>query len=325
MIYYKRDENNHLVGFRCNYQNYYYVKNAQEDIIGIMDSNYQVIANYKYDAYGNINLITDNKGLEITDLSHVAYINPFRYRSYYYDEETKLYYLNSRYYNPLFGRFINSDTVIAGRERITLSNMFAYAENNPIMNIDTDGNFAIAIIFTGAAVIAGTAYAINKMVEHHNTKGEIGIADWARYVSEGAQKAVGIASLGMTVQSAYDAASFTYNAHKVQAVQSQKNVQSASVSTTKVHGNSLSTTKPAQGYALVPQNNPKVVLKYGETTMGVNRYSKAYLRDLVPGGAYMDFRASGTKYEMHYWQHNMIIDYKNRHNGNRPPFNKSDW
>jgi len=325
MIYYKRDENNHLVGFRCNYQNYYYVKNAQEDIIGIMDSNYQVIANYKYDAYGNINLITDNKGLEITDLSHVAYINPFRYRSYYYDEETKLYYLNSRYYNPLFGRFINSDTVIAGREKITLSNMFAYAENNPIMNIDTDGNFAIAIIFTGAAVIAGTAYAINKMVEHHNTKGEIGIADWACYVSEGAQRAVGIASLGMTAQSAYDAASFTYNAHKVQAVQSQKNVQSASMSTTKVHGNSLSTTKPAQGYALVPRNNPKVILKYGETTMGVNRYSKTYLNNLVPGGADMRFKAVGTKYDMHYWQHNMIIDYKNRHNGNRPPFNKSDW
>ena len=150
MIYYKRDENNHLIGFRHNYKHYYYIKNAQEDIIGIMDSNYNVIANYKYDAYGNINLITDNKGLEITDLSHVAYINPFRYRSYYYDEDTKLYYLNSRYYNPLFGRFINADGTIAANDDIISHNLFGYVSNNPVNKIDVNGNYADALPFLGA-------------------------------------------------------------------------------------------------------------------------------------------------------------------------------
>ena len=150
MIYYKRDENNHLIGFRHNYKHYYYIKNAQEDIIGIMDSNYNVIANYKYDAYGNINLITDNKGLEITDLSHVAYINPFRYRSYYYDEDTKLYYLNSRYYNPLFGRFINADGTIAANDDIISHNLFGYVSNNPVNKIDVNGNYADALPLLGA-------------------------------------------------------------------------------------------------------------------------------------------------------------------------------
>ena len=151
------------------------------------------------------------------------------------------------------------------------------------------------------------------MIDHHNEKGTITVGDWFQYVSEGAQVSSGIMSFGMMAQSVYDVTLFNYNAHKVQSVPP------------KVHGNSLYTTKPAQGYALVPRNNPKVILKYGETTMGVNRYSKTYLNNLVPGGADMRFKASGTKYDMHYWQHNMIIDYKNHHNGNRPPFNKSDW
>lgn len=92
----------------------------------------------------------------------------------------------------------------------------------------------------------------------------------------------------------------------------------------KIHNNSLNTAKPVDGYALVPRNNPSVILKYGETTMGTQRYTQKYLNNLVPGGAVMDFRASGTKYEMHYWQHNMILEYTEMH-GKRPPFNKSDW
>ena len=323
VIYYKRDLDNHLIGFRYNYQNYYYIKNAQEDIIGIMDSNYNVIAKYYYDAYGKVIAVTHPDGSQIHG-GHVARLNAFRYRSYYYDEETELYYLNSRYYNPEFGRFINADTVIAGGDRILLSNMFAYGENNPIMNVDVDGNFAIAMIITGVAIVAGTVHAIDKMVEHHNTKGTIGFGDWVRCISEGAQRAAGIMSLGMTAQSAYDAASFSYNAHKVQTPQPAKNVQSVSNSTTKVHGNSLSTTKPAGGYVLTSRKNGSIQ-KYGETTLGFNRYTKKFLNTRIDGGLDMTFLAQGTKKEMHEWQHNMIIDYKNSHNGKRPDLNFNDW
>jgi len=87
------------------------------------------------------------------------------------------------------------------------------------------------------------------------------------------------------------------------------------------HGNSLTTTKPAQGYALRDISTDKV-LKYGETTRGNRRYSKKYLKD---NNAYMDFQAKGSKKEMHDWQHEKILDYKDNHDGARPPLNKSDW
>ena len=87
------------------------------------------------------------------------------------------------------------------------------------------------------------------------------------------------------------------------------------------HGNSLTTTKPAQGYALKDRNTGQV-LKYGETTQGNKRYTKKYLNDK---NADMDFQAKGSKKEMHDWQHEKILDYKDNHNGARPPLNKSDW
>ena len=321
MIYYIRDDNNHLIGFRyynrMNEETYYYVKNAQEDIIGILDSDYNKIATYEYDAWGKIVSIKDSNNNEITDSNHIAHINPFRYRSYYYDEETKLYYLNSRYYDPNFGRFINSDSIIAGGKRILLSNMYAYTENNPVINIDSTGDFAtIAIIGTIIGVTVGTSVAIGKMIGHHNTRGEIKLRDWLQYTSEGAQVTSSIMSFGFLGQNIYDTASFYHNTSKI--------AQTQLVAPPKIHNNSLNSTKPADGYALVPRNNPSVILKYGETTMGTQRYTQKYLNNLVPGGAIMDFRASGTKYEMHYWQHNMILEYTEMH-GKRPPFNKSDW
>ncbi len=72
------------------------------------------------------------------------------------------------------------------------------------------------------------------------------------------------------------------------------------------HGNSLMTTKPAQGYALKDVNTNKV-LKYGETTLGDKRYTRKYLRE---NNAYIDFQVKGTKKEMHYWQHEKILEYK---------------
>jgi len=118
VIYCLRDANSKLIGLDLNGTRYYYLKNAQEDITGIMDSHYNVISTYEYDSWGNILSIKDRSGNSITDETNIAIINPYRYRSYYYDEETKLYYLNSRYYNPKWGRFINADGIINADENI---------------------------------------------------------------------------------------------------------------------------------------------------------------------------------------------------------------
>ena len=93
-------------GFIYNGEEYYYIKNVQNDIVAIADKEGTVVANYYYDAWGNVTQITGNTAL--------AQTNPLRYRSYYYDSETGLYYVSSRYYDPEIGRWINADNVIAG-------------------------------------------------------------------------------------------------------------------------------------------------------------------------------------------------------------------
>ncbi len=155
VIYYLQEANGDLVGLRYNNTTYYYLKNDSEDIIGILDHNYNKLASYEYDAYGNILSIKDQYGNDIRDNdTHIANVNPFRYRSYYYDRETNLYYLNSRYYNPVWGRFINVDGIIGANKDITSHNLYTYTSNNPINLVDLSGKFAIA---AGAGLSAAVA------------------------------------------------------------------------------------------------------------------------------------------------------------------------
>ena len=110
VIYYLRDLGQNLIGFKYQNNIYYYKKNILNDIIGIFDSNYNEIVSYKYDSWGNLIGIYDYNGNDISnDLSNIGNINPYRYRSYYYDKETGLYYLSTRYYNPKWCRFISPD------------------------------------------------------------------------------------------------------------------------------------------------------------------------------------------------------------------------
>jgi len=98
------DNNGDAFGFIYNGEEYYYIKNVQNDIVAIADKEGTVVANYYYDAWGNVTQITGNTAL--------AQTNPLRYRSYYYDSETGFYYVSSRYYDPEIGRFINADAAI---------------------------------------------------------------------------------------------------------------------------------------------------------------------------------------------------------------------
>ncbi len=88
-----------------------------------------------------------------------------------------------------------------------------------------------------------------------------------------------------------------------------------------LHGNNLQTTKPAQGYTLRDRDTGQI-LKYGETTLGKGRYSAKYLEE---NNAEMVFEKSGTKAEMHQWQHEEILKYKENHGGERPRLNKDDY
>lgn len=140
MLYYIYNGFDELVGFKYNNILYYYLKNIQNDIIGILNQNYELVASYKYDTWGKIISITDGNGFDVSNqINHIANINPFRYRSYYYDKEMGLYYLNSRYYNPEWSRFINSDILLGANQDILSYNLYAYVSNNPVMNVDTFG------------------------------------------------------------------------------------------------------------------------------------------------------------------------------------------
>ena len=134
------DNEDSVCGIEYNGAAYYFLKNLQGDVIAITDKNGGTIARYTYDAWGKLLSVTDANGNDITATTNIAHINPFRYRGYYYDEETKLYYLQSRYYDPYIARFLNSDDAIVIIS-ITLSpmNQFAYCKNNCIMNNDPTG------------------------------------------------------------------------------------------------------------------------------------------------------------------------------------------
>ena len=89
-----------VCGFQYDNTKYYYEKNLQGDITGIYDAGGNLKAEYAYDAWGN--------PVVTVDIDGIGTLNPFRYRGYYYDTETGLYYLNSRYYDPKVGRWIHA-------------------------------------------------------------------------------------------------------------------------------------------------------------------------------------------------------------------------
>lgn len=108
---------------------------------------------YKYDAWGD-------QEIELLDPKYeeLAKANPFRYRGYYYDTETGLYYLKSRYYDPETGRFITIDDIsYIDPETINGLNLYAYCGNNPVMNIDPNGTFILSLflICLGVGLVAG--------------------------------------------------------------------------------------------------------------------------------------------------------------------------
>ena len=160
LIYYYG--NSGVIGFKYNNVDYYYEKNLQGDVIAIYNASGTKVASYVYDAWGKVLSIKNDSGTTITDATHVGIINPFRYRSYYYDTETGLYYLQTRYYDPEVGRFINSDALeyLGDGAELSNYNLFAYCDNNPVMSDDPEGTWSlktIGFIAVGLVAVAATA------------------------------------------------------------------------------------------------------------------------------------------------------------------------
>ena len=162
---------------------YYYVLNAQGDVIGLLNASGELVVEYKYDPWGK--LLETIIGVDETDSKYAAYNNmglrnPLRYRGYIYDRDTGLYYLQSRYYDPTIGRFINADTyTTTDADGLLSTNMFAYCENNPVMGSDPTGEFsmfAAANFVIGAVTGAASQIISNIATGQKWSSGVVGAA-----------------------------------------------------------------------------------------------------------------------------------------------------
>ena len=144
VIWYIYDSEGDILGLVYNGTPYYYLKNAQGDVVSIVDASMNVVGSYTYDAWGKV----------ISASGSMANVNPIRYRSYYYDTETNLYYLQSRYYDPETGRFLNADGLLGANQDLLSYNLYAYCSNNPINCADPTGQFALEILTAGLAAVA---------------------------------------------------------------------------------------------------------------------------------------------------------------------------
>ena len=148
-----------ITGFIYNNVIYYYEKNIQQDIIAIRNANHYVVASYAYDAWGN-HVVYDSTGAIDTSPSSIGNINPFRYRSYYYDTDLKMYWLTTRYYDPEVGRFISPDSyTYLDYQKLHGINLYAYSKNNPAMYYDPSGHFLtlIRLAYTTASAVGALA------------------------------------------------------------------------------------------------------------------------------------------------------------------------
>ena len=172
------------------------MRNGQNDIVGLMDNSGAVVVSYSYDAWGKS--LTVSGTLATT----LGANNPFRYRGYYYDTETGLYYLQTRYYDATVCRFISADTYFTTDQGITGSNMYAYCGNNPIARVDEGGEFwNILVGAVAGALIGGGIKVVSNLIDGKTWSEGLGTAMLAGAAS-GALAATGVGLVGTFVGNA---------------------------------------------------------------------------------------------------------------------------
>lgn len=230
MMYYRYDIDGRLVSvsrydINADSSSILYAQtNTRGDVISLYDGNGDIRTIYTYDSWGKLLSVTDGNGNALGENS-VGVLNSIRYRGYVYDSETGLYYLQSRYYDPEVGRFLNADAVdFIGYSGGVLSyNIFAYCENNAIMYADRLGMLALAAVATAIGVTAADIVVATLLI--------MLIADLAT----GSRVVLGFSeALGLLVDSVINTISSSFSS-----------------SSTKTKTKTLSDTKAKQ-----PQNRP---------------------------------------------------------------------
>ena len=149
------DNEDSVCGLYYGGMGYYFLKNLQGDVIAITDEYGKTVAKYAYDAWGKCTIVED------TSNCNIATLNPYRYRGYYYDPEIEMYYLQSRYYDPVVGRWLTYDALIhQGRfdkgAGLLATNLLAYCANNPTNYLDISGESITAILIgVGIGLLVG--------------------------------------------------------------------------------------------------------------------------------------------------------------------------
>ena len=156
----------------CNDLLIFESQNARGDVIGILDNSGNTVVKYSYDAYGNCSR-------DYSTNNDLADSNPIRYRSYYYDNETGLYYLNARYYSPEWRRFISpDDAAYLDPESVNGLNLYTYCNNDPVNHIDPTGHSIVGAILIGAAIGAGISFVFSLGSELYQNNWDFDKVNW---------------------------------------------------------------------------------------------------------------------------------------------------
>ena len=190
------DANGDVISVNYNGTEYFYLRNGQNDVVGLMDGSGTKMVEYTYDAWGKLISTTG------TLATSLGADNPFRYRGYYYDTETGLYYLMSRYYDPEVCRFISADVYMTTGQGVLGGNMWAYCGNNPVVRYEVQGEFWNIIIGAAAgAIISGAISVISQGIENgwdNINWGSVGVAAATGAIS-GGLAATGVGVVGQTI------------------------------------------------------------------------------------------------------------------------------
>lgn len=157
------DDSGLLYGFILNKDHkYFYLRDVFGNILGILDERKSLIVKYKYNAWGEITEIISDSDTDIGEL------NPFKFKGYYYDRESSMYYCKSRYYVPEWCRWLNADNPkYLDFKDVKGTNLFVYCQNDPILGRDEEGSLWITIILVSLAcgLISAAVNAIDSVIK----------------------------------------------------------------------------------------------------------------------------------------------------------------
>lgn len=193
------DENGSLYGFVKNRsEKYLYIRDSLQNILGIADISGKIVVKYDYDAWGTTSIKQDSSS------SSIGYLNPFRYKGYYYDSESGMYYCKTRYYVPLWGRWLNADSPYnLSFDKFDGLNYYSYCGNNPIVGIDKLGKWLLFACLS--ALVGGIINGVSSIVTSIATEGKV---DWKDATSSFVGGAVSGFIIGATGGTAVTAASY---------------------------------------------------------------------------------------------------------------------